>query len=106
MTPLRWALALLAILSALALTFWAGYELGVAAQGPDHRALMVVRRGPGDSVGTSATWFDIRNPADAARLRAEEKRLKSLGVEHYVTKGIVERTLSPAPDPRRVNSHR
>jgi hypothetical protein len=69
---------------------------------------MVVRRNKSNpnSVGTSATWFDIRNPLDAARLRKEEARLKALGVEYYIAKGVIKRTLSPEPDPRRVNSHR
>jgi hypothetical protein len=69
---------------------------------------MVVRRTVGDpnSVGTSATWFDVRNPLDAARLRIEEERLKAIGAEYYVAKGRIEQTLKPEPDPRRVNSHR
>ena len=56
---------------------------------------MVVRRTKGNpnSSDASATWFDVRNPRDAARLRAEEERLKAIGAEYYVAKGRFERTL-------------
>ena len=96
------------VLASLVLAYWAGYRAGLSDQGPDHRALMVVRRTKGNpnSVGTSATWFDVRNPLDAAKLHREEERLKALGVEYYIAKGVVERTLRPEPDFRRVNSHR
>ena len=102
------AVLLLASMSAL---FWSGYHLGYRAglsdKGPQHRALMVVRRTPGSpsSSGKSATWFDISDPRDAAKLAKEEQRLKSIGAEYYVAKGRTETTLSPEPDPRQVNSH-
>jgi hypothetical protein len=84
-----------------------GYSSGLSDQGPQHRALVVVRRTPGNpnSMGESCTWFDIKDPQDAARLAREEQRLKAIGAEYYVAKGRIETTLSPEPDPRRVNSH-
>jgi hypothetical protein len=101
-----------AVLASMAATFWAGYHFGHKAglrdKGPQHRALVVVRRTPGspNSSGSSATWFDISDPRDAVKLAREEERLKAAGVEYYVAKGRIETTLSPEPDPRRVNSHR
>ena len=85
-----------------------GYRAGLSDQGPQHRALVVVRRAPGnpDSLGQSCTWFDIKDSQDAARLAKEEQRLKAIGAEYYVAKGRIETTMSPEPDPQRVNSHR
>ncbi len=85
-----------------------GYRAGLSDQGPQHRALVVVRRTPGNpnSSGQSYAWFDIKDPQDAARLAREEQRLKAIGAEYYVAKGRIETTLSPEPDPRRINSHR
>ncbi|MHC5541449.1 hypothetical protein ACYOEI_24785 [Singulisphaera rosea] len=68
--------------------------------------LMVVRYEDGKSAGTSATWFDVNQPEEAARLREEHARLKKLGVECYVAKGVIKRMLHPDPDPARVNAHR
>jgi hypothetical protein len=105
---IRNLLVAVAILTSLGFAYWLGYRTGLSDRGPDHRALMVVTRTKGNSgvSGTSATWFDVRNPLEAARLRKEEERLKALGVEYYVAKGRLESTLRPEPDPRRVNSHR
>jgi hypothetical protein len=84
-----------------------GYRAGAADQGPQHRALVVTRASSnGSSGGSSATWFDIRNPQEAARLANEERRLQAIGADYYVAKGVIEKTLRPEPDPRRVNSHR
>ena len=100
------------VLASMSAAFWSGYHFGYRAgrsdKGPQHRALMVVRRTPGNpnSSGSSATWFDINDPRDAASLAKEEERLKAIGAEYYVAKGRTETTLSPEPDPRRVNSHR
>jgi len=100
------------VLTSIAATFWAGYNAGYRAglsdKGPQHRALIVARRTKGNpnSSGSSATWFDINDPRDAARLAKEEQRLKDIGAEYYVAKGLIETTLRPEPDPRRVNSHR
>ncbi len=101
-----------AVLATMAVAHWAGYrsgyQAGLSDKGPQHRALVVVRRTRGNpnSNGSSATWFDVSDPRDAERLAAEEQRLKAAGAEYYVAKGLVERTLRPEPDPRRVNSHR
>ena len=105
---LRKVLAAVAILAALGAAYTVGYRAGLSDRGPDHRALIVVRRTKGDpnSSSTSATWFDVRNPLDAVRLYKEEERLKALGAEYYVAKGKIESRLRPEPDPRRVNSHR
>lgn len=73
---------------------------------PDLYGLMVVRYEDGESAGTSATWFDVNLPEEAARLRAEHARLKRLGVKCYVAKGVVRNMLHPDPDPTRVNAHR
>jgi hypothetical protein len=111
-TRLRTALIGVAIVASVAAVYWAGYYFGYRAglsdKGPQHRALVVVRRAKGnaDSGGSSATWFDIRNAEEAAKLAKEEQRLKAIGADYYVAKGITEITLSPEPDPRRVNSHR
>jgi hypothetical protein len=103
---LRKALYLVVALGSIVGAYWAGYHAGLTAKGPDQRAIMIVRRGPGNSMGTSATWFDFHNPKDVARFDQEEKRLKAAGTEYYVAKGVIETTLSPEPDPRHVNSHR
>lgn len=102
----RKTLFLVAILGSIIAAYYIGYHAGLNSQGPDHRALMIVRRGPGNSMGTSAIWFDLHKPEDVARLQVEEQRLKASGTEYYVAKGMMESTLSPEPDPRRVNSHR
>jgi hypothetical protein len=105
---IRKALVGAAILASLAAAYWAGYRAGQRDRDPQHRALVVVRRTKGDpnSSGASYTWFDIRKPGDAARLRQEEERLRSIGAEFYVAKGRIETTMNPDPDPSRVNSHR
>src|SRR4051794_30985067 len=110
-TRLKIPLFGLLILTSLVLTYWTGhrhgYHAGLTEMGPDHRALMVVRRTKGNpnSVGTSATWFNARNPGDVAKLKLAEERLKAAGAEFYVAKGRLETTLSPEPDRSRVNSH-
>jgi hypothetical protein len=109
---LRKATIGLAVLATMVVAYWAGYHFGyrdgLNDKGPQHRALVVVRRTPGNpnSSGSSATWFDISDPRDAARLAQEEQRLKATGADYYVAKGLIESTLRPEPDPRRVNSHR
>jgi hypothetical protein len=109
---LRNALIVVSILTLMAAAYWAGYKMGypdgLRDKGPQHRFLVVVRRTPGNpnSSGSSATLFDIRDPRDAARLAKEEQRLKAIGAEYYIAKGLTETTIRPEPDPRRVNSHR
>jgi hypothetical protein len=104
----RGALVAVAALGSLAAAYWLGYEAGLKAKGPDHRALMIVRRDPGDpnSTGTSALWFDVSQPGDARRMQQEEERLKASGAEYYVAKGVLESTLKPEPFVDRVNSIR
>ena len=107
--PRFWnVLAALAVLTALGVGYQIGYQAGLSDQGPDHRALIVVTRPKGSTnpTGYSATWFDLRNPKEAAKLREEEEELQAQGVDHYVAKGVIEKTMKPEPDPRRVNSHR
>lgn len=96
-----------AVLGALAFAYWRGYQAGFAAKGPDHRALMVVRRAKAQagSAGASAIWFDVSKPLDALRMRREEARLKSIGAEYYVAKGVVETTINIEPFNRRIDSH-
>lgn len=106
MKRLRRVLGLLITLGLFTSAYWVGYQAGLKDRGPDHRALMIVRRGPGNSMGTSAIWFDFRKPDDLARFRRAEQQLKVSGAEYYVAKGLVESTLSPEPDPRFVNAHR
>jgi hypothetical protein len=105
---LRIALRLGGALIILGTTFLLGYWVGIKDKGPQHRALLTVRRAPGNpnSSGQGFTWYDISKPWEAAKLRSDEKRLVDQGVEHYVTEGVLEWTLRPNPDPRRVNSHR
>ncbi len=111
-TRVRAVLTAMAIVASLGSVYWAGYQSGYRAgrndTGPQHRALVVMRRATGNSKsgGSSVTWFDIRNPNEAAKLAAEEQRLKALGADYYVAKGLTETTLRPEPDRRRVNSHR
>ena len=62
--------------------------------------------GQPELVRLGTTCFDIRDPRDAARLAKEEQRLKAIGAEYYIAKGLTETTIRPEPDPRRVNSHR
>ncbi len=106
------ALAVMVAVAALAATYWAGYRSGYTAglidRGPQRRALVVVRRTKGNPnwTGAHATWFEIRDPRDAAMLAQEELRLKAIGAEYYIAKARVETTVSLEPDPRRVNSHR
>ena len=90
----------------LATTFSLGYWTGLNDKGPRHRALVTVRRMPGNpgSSGASYEWYDISNPWEAIKLQMDEKRLSDQGVEHYVTEGVMEWTLNPKPDPRRVDS--
>jgi len=101
-----------AVVTSIAATYWAGYNAGYRAglsdKGPQRRALIVVRRTKGNpnSSGSSASWFDINDPRDAARLAKEEQRLKAIGAEYYVAKARIETTIRPEPDPHRVNSHR
>ncbi len=87
---------------------YAGYRAGLSDRGPERRVLVVVRQTPGNngSSNSIAGWFDISDPRDAAKLAKEEQRLKALGADYYVAKVRAETTLSPEPDPRRVNSHR
>jgi len=104
----RRALVVAAILGSLAAAYWFGYEAGLKAKGPDHRALMIVRRNPSapNSWGTSALWFDLNKPGDARRMQQEEERLKAIGAEYYVAKGVLESTLKPEPLVDRVDSQR
>lgn len=107
-TLLRLALGGAAIVAALGAAYKVGYRAGLRDRGPQHRALVVVRRTKGNphSSGASATWFDVNKPEDAMRLRKEDARLTALGVEHYVAKAKIVTEMSPEPDPRRVDSHR
>jgi hypothetical protein len=88
--------------------YYVGYRAGLSAQGPQRRVLVVVRQTPGNSGSSNsiAGWFDISDPRDTAKLAKEDQRLKALGADYYVAKVRAETTLSPEPDPRRVNSHR
>jgi hypothetical protein len=112
MSPaLRKALLGVVILASIAAAFGAGhfigYRAGLSAKEPQHRALVVKRSKGSASSGTSVVgWFDITNPRDVARLAQEEQRLKASGADYYVAKGVIESTLRPEPDPRRVNSHK
>ena len=92
----------------LGATFALGYWAGLNDKGPQQRALVTVRRTPGNPnpTGWSYQWYDINKPWEAARLRSDEKRLADQGTEHYVTEGVIEWSLHPRPDPRRVNAHR
>ena len=104
----RTAAGALAFLASLYLAYRAGYDAGLKDKGPDFRALAVVRApagGPG-SGGTSFTWFDVSKPMEAESLRKQEALLQARGADYYVAKGVEEKTLSPEPDPRRVNAHR
>ncbi len=105
---LRSVLVVVAVLVAVGVAYQFGYRAGLNDQGPDHRALVVVNRTKGDPnpSGYSASWFDIRNPKEAEQLRKEQGLLQAQGVEHYVAKGVIEKTMHPAADPYRVNSHR
>lgn len=101
-----------ATLSSIVFAGWAGYQAGyragLADQGPDYRYLVVNRRTPGNrnSSGSSYRLFDLRKPADAANLREEIERLKSVGADYHVARTRIERTINPEPIPRRVNLHR
>ena len=116
MTParsrLRTALFVAAILTSMAAAFWVGritgYSAGRNDTGPEHRFLVVVTPAQGGSSSSSSrfTYYNIRDPGDAAKLAKEEERLKSLGAEYYIAKGKVETTIRPEPDLRRVNAHR
>jgi hypothetical protein len=88
--------------------YYIGYRAGLADRGPQRRVLVVVRQTPGNggSSNSIAGWFDVSDPRDVAKLAKEERRLKALGANYYVAKVRAETTLSPEPDPRRVNSHR
>jgi hypothetical protein len=96
------------VVGLLAGSYWFGYQAGLRDQGPDYRALVTVRRNPGDpnSQNSSCVWFDLRKPGDAAKLRQAEERLKANGAEYYVAKGVMEFTLNVERDPRRVNAHK
>jgi hypothetical protein len=63
--------------------------------------LVVVRwaKGNPNSLGSSCTWYDIRDPRDAAKLAKEEQRLKSIGAEYYVARGLIERQPRGMPNP-------
>lgn len=108
----RKAIVGVAVLVGLVAAHWvgyrSGYESGKRDQGPQHRALVVVSRTKGNPTSGSLayTWFDINDPRDAARLAKEEQRLKAVGAEYYLAKGVVESTLRPEPILSRVNSHR
>jgi hypothetical protein len=88
--------------------YYVGYRAGLSDRGPQRRVLVVVRQTAGNSGSSNsiAGWFDISDPRDVAKLAKEERRLKALGANYYVAKVCTETTLSPEPDPRRVNSHR
>jgi hypothetical protein len=123
-----------ATLTSLAAAYWIGYRAGLNDKGPQPRALVVVRRTPGDpnSLGHSYIWFDISNPQDAAKMRKKlsenavsgsgnprkqgscdrsrivskvEERLKATKTEYFVAPGLIERMVPPVPDVGRVNSH-
>lgn len=103
------------VLAILATTFALGFWAGVNDQGPQHRALVRVRRTgtPGNagsgitrSVSASYGWYNIRMPGEAARLRTDEKRLADQGIEHYVTEGVYEWSLRPKVEPGLMRSHR
>jgi hypothetical protein len=85
-----------------------GYIAGPNDKGPEHRFLVVVTRAQASATSGSSrfTYFNIRDPGDAANLAKEEERLKSAGAEYYIAKGRVETTIHPEPDPRGVHSHR
>lgn len=104
----RLAFRLIAALVILAATFALGYWAGLNDKGPQQRALVTVRRTPGNpnSTGASYQWYDVRKPWEAARLRTDEKRLADQGVEHYIAEGVYSWELSVKPEPSRVNSHR
>jgi hypothetical protein len=100
---------LIGVATALSLVaaYWLGYRAGLNDKGPQPRALVVVRRTPDDpnSLGHSYQWFDISDPRDAARMRKEEERMKATKTEYFVAWGVIERSVRPVPDTRRVNSH-
>ena len=101
-------LVTLALVAAIPIAYRAGYQAGLHAKGPQHRALAVVRRNANDpnSLGTSYTWFDISNPEEAERLRQQEAQLKAIKAEYYIAKGHLESTIRAEPDPQHANSHR
>jgi len=109
---IRIALSVAMVLTSMAAAYWAGhisgYHAGLGDQGAEHRFLVVPTgaQGGSNSGGSSFTYYNIRDPGEATKLAKEEERLKSIGAEYYVAKGRVETTISPEPDPRRVNSHR
>jgi hypothetical protein len=112
----RIALSVAVPLIAVAVVIWAvyqaayqaGYRAGLSDNGPQHRALVVIRREKANpsAESSSCVWFDVSKPGDAARLRAQEARLKAANADYYVAKGRVETYLELEPDPRRANSHR
>ena len=103
----RWILLAVAVLVAIPSAYWFGYQAGLRDTGPDHRAVVQVRRdATGNVIGASDEWFDLKKPEDVARLRAEEVRLKAAKVEYYVAKARVETSISAEPDPFRASSHR
>lgn len=108
MKKFKLAFRLMGALVILAATYALGYWSGLNDQGPQQRALVTVRRTPGNPnpTGASYEWYNIRFPWEAARLRADEKRLTDKGVEHYVAEGVYSWELRVKPDPKRMNSHR
>ncbi len=109
---LRKLLLALVLLASIAGVFCGGYYLGYQSglknKPPQRRVLVVVRQTAGNSGSSNsiAGWFDISDPRDAAKLAKEEQRLKSIGANYYVAKVRAETTLSPEPDPQRVNAHK
>lgn len=105
---LRKGVQIAALLIGLCGAFALGYAMGLRDQGPQHRALVTVRRKPGNpnSMGRSCQWYDVRLPWEAARLKRDEQRLTEKGVEHYVTEGFMSWSLEPRPDRRRADAHR
>lgn len=95
-------LAALAIVPWLAmpLLYWLGYRAGYTAAQRDPWAIVKPRRGPNGKVnGSSYDWFDLSNPEDVPRLKAEEARLKTAGIEYYLAKGRRETSITIDPDP-------
>jgi hypothetical protein len=109
---LRKLLLTLALLASITAAYcsghYLGYQAGLNNKGPQRRVLVLVRQTPGSSGSSNsiAGWFDISDRRDAAKLAKEEQRLKAIGANYYVAKVRAETTLSPEPDPRRVNAHK
>ncbi len=106
-TRLKIILQVVCLLVALVVTYKLGYWAGLNDKGPRHRALVKVRRTPGNptSKGGSYQWYDINNPKEAAKLKADEAALTAQGVEHYIAEGQLIWSLEPRASSVRVDEH-